>query len=109
MDAAALLQKSGVSAEVIDLRVVNPLCMEEVVESVKRTHRLLVIDGGWSCCGLAGEIIAGVVERVPVGTLVKSPARVTLPPAPAPTSRVLEATYYPTAASVAAAATNLMR
>jgi pyruvate/2-oxoglutarate/acetoin dehydrogenase E1 component len=109
MDAAAELAKAGISAEVVDLRVVNPLNMDEVVESVKKTHRLLVIDGGWSCCGLAGEIIAGVVERVPVGTLVRSPARITLPPAPAPTSRALEATYYPSAASVAAAATNLVR
>jgi acetoin:2,6-dichlorophenolindophenol oxidoreductase subunit beta len=109
MDAAGELQKAGISAEVIDLRVVNPLKMDVVVESVRRTHRLLVIDGGWSCCGMAGEIIAGVVERVPVNTLVKPPMRITLPDAPAPTSRVLEATYYPTAPGVIAAATSLVR
>ena len=107
MDAAAQLGTTGVSAEVVDLRVLNPLDMSVIVESVKRTKRLLVVDGGWSCCGMAGEIIASVAERVPVGTLVKPPARVTLPDAPAPTSRVLEAEYYPTASKVAAAATSL--
>ena len=108
MDAAAQLAKNGVSAEVVDLRILNPLDMDVIVESVKRTKRLLVVDGGWSCCGMAGEIIASVAERVPVGTLVKPPVRVTLPDAPAPTSRVLEAEYYPTANKVAAAAATLM-
>jgi pyruvate/2-oxoglutarate/acetoin dehydrogenase E1 component len=109
MDAAAQLGKNGVSAEVVDLRVLNPLHMEVVVDSVRKTGRLLVVDGGWSCCGLAGEIIAGTVERVPIGTLKKAPARVTLPDAPAPTARVLEAAYYPTAATVVTAATKMRK
>jgi pyruvate/2-oxoglutarate/acetoin dehydrogenase E1 component len=108
LKAADALRDAGFSAEVIDLRVIAPLHPETIVESVRKTRRLLVIDGGWSCCGLAGEIIASVVERVPTDTLLKPPVRVTLPEAPAPTSRVLEAIYYPTAEQIVAAAMKLV-
>ena len=108
LKAADALEVAGISADVIDLRVIAPLHTDLIVESVEKTRRLLVIDGGWSCCGLAGEIIASVVERVSPGALAKSPARITLPDAPAPTSRVLEAIYYPTAEQVVSAATKLV-
>jgi pyruvate/2-oxoglutarate/acetoin dehydrogenase E1 component len=93
---------------VVDLRVLNPLHCDVVVESARRTRRLLVVDGGWSCCGMAGEIIARVAEELPLNALAKIPTRITLPDAPAPTSRVLEAAYYPTAKTVADAAAKLM-
>jgi pyruvate dehydrogenase E1 component beta subunit len=108
LEASRELQGAGVSAEVIDLRVLNPFYPKLMVESVARTGRLLVVDGGWSPCGMAGEVIASVVERSPVGALKKPPVRVTLPDAPAPTSRVLESAYYPTVATVVAAARSLM-
>jgi len=88
------LVKHKVSAEVIDLRVINPLDPSIIIESVLKTGRLLVIDGGWQNCGLAGEVIASVIERLPLGTLLQRPRRITLPNAPAPTSRKLEETYY---------------
>jgi pyruvate dehydrogenase E1 component beta subunit len=62
---------------------------------VKKTGRLLVIDGGWKNCGIAGEVIASVVEKLSLVDLKSSPQRVTLPDAPAPTSRELEKIYYP--------------
>ena len=95
--AAATLAKEGVSAEVIDLRMINPLDVSAIVESVEKTGRLVAVDGGWTSCGLAGEIIAAVVERVEPGTLRASPRRLTLQDVPAPTSRVLESAYYPKA------------
>jgi len=52
------------------------------------------VDGGWRTCGLAGEIMAGVVERIEPAALKASPIRITLPDAPAPTSRALEEIYY---------------
>lgn len=107
-DAAGELRKQGVSAEVIDLRVLNPFHPEVIVESVLKTGRLLVVDGGWGPCGMAGEVITSVVERIPVGVLKKSPARVTLPFAPAPTARVLEHAYYPTVDSIVVCATQMM-
>jgi pyruvate dehydrogenase E1 component beta subunit len=108
LDAVALLEQQGVSAEVIDLRILNPFSPESIVTSVMKTGRLLVIDGGWSPCGMAGEVIASVVERVAPNALKKSPIRVTLPFSPAPTSLVLEKAYYPTQAIILSEVTKLM-
>jgi acetoin:2,6-dichlorophenolindophenol oxidoreductase subunit beta len=98
--AAEELSKDGIDAEVIDVRVVNPLDHTPIAESVRRTRRLLAVDGGWSTCGLAGEIIAGAVERLSPSTFLSSPRRITLPDAPAPTSKPLEKLYYPTVSTV---------
>lgn len=92
--AADLLANQGISCEVVDLRVLNPLRHDEIARSVRKTGRLCAVDGGWRTCGLAGEIIAGVVERVEPAVLKASPARLTLPDAPAPTSKALEDVYY---------------
>jgi pyruvate dehydrogenase E1 component beta subunit len=100
-DAAALVQADGISATVIDLRVANPLHVEAVVDSVVETGRLCVVEEDWATCGIAGEVIARVAQEVDPSTWKARPVRVTLPDAPAPTSRVLEALYYPTAADVA--------
>jgi pyruvate dehydrogenase E1 component beta subunit len=107
-DAASQLAAVGIDAEVIDLRMINPLPSERVVESVRSTGRLLVVDGGWSTCGLAGEIIATVVERLDPGALKTRPRRITIQDAPTPTSRPLEKAYYPTAALVAEAAAEVV-
>lgn len=93
--AAAVLADGGVSAEVVDLRVINPLDVLPVVKSVEQTGRLVVVDGGWTTCGLAGEIIAAVVERLELGVLRSIPRRLTLQDVPAPASGVVEALYYP--------------
>ncbi len=95
MEAADALQGQGYAAEVIDLRVINPYQPRRIVESVRRTGRLLVVDGGWGPCGLASEVIASVVEQIEPGVLKRAPVRITLPFAAAPTSKVLEKTYYP--------------
>jgi pyruvate/2-oxoglutarate/acetoin dehydrogenase E1 component len=92
--AAEKLLDFGISAEVIDLRVINPIEYEPIISSVKKTQRLCVVDGCWTNCGLAGEIIAGVSERIEIGVLKIKPKRITLTDTPAPTSKVLEDTYY---------------
>ena len=96
LDAAAAMHKNGISCEVIDLRIINPLNITEVLKSVAKTGRLVAIDGDWTSCGLAGEIIAGVCEKAQFGSLTTPPRRVTLVDAPAPTSGFLEKLYYPT-------------
>lgn len=97
LEAAKQLEDTqGISAEVIDLRIINPLDRELMVESVKKTGRLLAIDGGWATCGLAGEIIASVCEEISPTKWKSMPQRITLPDAPAPTSKSLEQIYYPT-------------
>jgi acetoin:2,6-dichlorophenolindophenol oxidoreductase subunit beta len=96
MDASTALMAVGIAAEVIDLRVINPLDPTVVIDSVKKTGRVVALDGGWRSCGLAAEIISSVVEALPSGALRSSPVRLTLPNSPAPASRVLEKIYYPT-------------
>lgn len=109
LSAASELATRGISAEVVDLRVINPLQMGSIVSSVERTRRLVAVDGGWTNCGLAGEIIASVVERVDPRVLLAPPARVTITDAPAPTSRSLEQLYYPTAEGIAEVASRMCR
>jgi pyruvate dehydrogenase E1 component beta subunit len=100
-NAATILAKNGISAEVVDLRVINPLNCDVVVQSVAKTGRLCAVDGGWSTCGLAGEVIASVAESLPHTAWKARPLRVTLPNAPAPSSASLEEVYYPTAEGIA--------
>lgn len=92
--AADTLAAKGITCEVIDLRIINPLKYDVIVNSVQKTGRLCAVDGGWRSCGLAGEIIAGVVERIDPAVLKTTPVRITLPAAPAPTSKALENIYY---------------
>lgn len=107
--AAKRLAADSVDAEVIDLRVVAPLEIAPIVQSVRKTGRLCVVDGGWESCGLAGEVIAAVAERLEPSDFRSSPRRITLPAAPAPTSRVLEEIYYPTAEQVASVARSMVQ
>lgn len=109
LKAHALLSGEGVYAEVVDLRVINPFNPELIIDSVKKTGRLLVVDGGWRTCGLSSEVIASVAERLPPNSLLAAPARVTLPNSPAPTSSVLEKVYYPDVSSVVEAARLLFK
>ena len=99
-EAALALRERGYSCDVWDLRVINPLRLDDVIESVNRTGRLCVVDGGWQTCGLAGEVIARVVESIGPRVLRHAPLRITLPDAPAPTSAVLERLYYPTVGQI---------
>lgn len=108
LDAAAELSKQGKEAEIIDIRVLNPLDYSKITQSVQKTGRLLVVDGSWKTCGLGGEIIAGVCESVDPSALKTKPQRITLPEAPAPTSKALEDIYYPDAACVLAAANKML-
>lgn len=94
MEAAKQLESQNIQCEVIDLRILNPLRIDVLFDSLKRTRNLCVIDEDWRNCGMAGEIIASVIESCPMGTLLTSPLRLTLPDAPAPTSKSLEQIYY---------------
>jgi 2-oxoisovalerate dehydrogenase E1 component len=56
MQAADTLQAQGISCEVIDLRTIQPLDVDTVAQSVRKTGRLLVADEGWSMCGVGAEL-----------------------------------------------------
>ncbi|MDH7461431.1 pyruvate dehydrogenase complex E1 component subunit beta [Pinibacter soli] len=56
MGAAAELEKEGISAEVIDLRTIRPLDWMTVLESVKKTNRLVIVEEQWPMCGVSSEL-----------------------------------------------------
>jgi pyruvate dehydrogenase E1 component beta subunit len=107
IQAANSLAKEGIEAEVIDLRSLKPLDKQLVFDSVQRTGRLVVADGGWKSFGAAAEIAALVSEKV--FSYLRAPIkRVTLPDAPAPASRALEEVYYPNADNIVQAVKDLV-
>ncbi|MGA2500591.1 MAG: thiamine pyrophosphate-dependent enzyme, partial [Tepidisphaeraceae bacterium] len=63
LEAAAELQKKGVSCEVIDLRTIVPLDVETVAASLHKTGRLLVVDEAWSMFGVGAELAAAMMEH----------------------------------------------
>ena len=94
LKAASDLDAEGIRAEVIDLRILKPIDEKTLLESVERTGRVLVVDGGWKTCGVAAEISA-IIGSKGFRHLKAPVERVTLPDIPAPASRTLERAYYP--------------
>ncbi len=102
MKAVQMMEEEKLSVELIDLRTVKPLDEDLILESVRKTGRLVIADGGWKTCGLASEIGAIVAEKG--FEFLKAPIRrVSLPDCPAPASRTLEAAYYPSAETICSA------
>ena len=94
LDAIKELDNFNISAEIIDLRVLNPIDPTLLIKSVEKTGRILVVDGDWSSCGMSSEIISIISENIDPSKLLSSPCRITLPNSPAPTSKILEEDYY---------------
>ena len=63
LEAAQELMAEGINAEVIDLRTLRPLDKATVLESLKRTNRLVVVEEGWPTCSIASEIMAVCMEQ----------------------------------------------
>ena len=98
-EAVKNLSREGIDAELIDLRSLKPLDTNLLFASVRKTGRLIIVDGGWKTSGVAGEISALVSENI--FKHLKAPIkRVTLPDIPAPASSVLEKVYYPKAEKI---------
>ena len=92
--AATILKEEGIEVEVVDPRSTKPLDEELILDSVKKTGRLVVADTSWKTCGVSAEIAALVAEKA--FEYLKAPIqRVTLPEASAPTSVTLEKAFYP--------------
>ncbi len=60
--AAEMLEREGISAEVIDLRTLRPLDMETVIASVRKTNRCVIAEEGWPVCSIASEVSARLME-----------------------------------------------
>lgn len=99
--AAEVLAAEGIECEVIDLRTVQPLDIETVVESARKTNRIVVVHEAVRFGGLGAEIAAQVQEQA-FDHLDAPVARVGAPFSPIPFSPALESVYVPSAASIAA-------
>ncbi|SFB64042.1 alpha-ketoacid dehydrogenase subunit beta [Azotobacter beijerinckii] len=105
--AAEQLAGEGVSAEVIDLRVLRPLDDATLMASVRKTRRALVVDEGWRSGSLAAEIIARIVEQA-FFDLDAPPARVCSAEVPMPYAKHLEDAALPQVPAIVAAAKGLL-
>jgi 2-oxoisovalerate dehydrogenase E1 component len=87
--AAAVLALEGIEAEIIDPRTIMPFDIDAVVESVRRTHRLLIVDEAWAMCGLGAEI-AQSINELAFDDLDAPPARLHTSPCSHPFAPALE-------------------
>jgi pyruvate/2-oxoglutarate/acetoin dehydrogenase E1 component len=99
LEAAETLSQKGIEAEVIDLRTIEPLDMNTILESVKGTGRLLVVHESHSNCGLGAEIIARVYEQAP-DILIMPPRRLGAKHVPIPVAEPLENAVLPQPADI---------
>ncbi|AFZ70085.1 pyruvate/2-oxoglutarate dehydrogenase complex, dehydrogenase component beta subunit [Caldisphaera lagunensis DSM 15908] len=106
LEAANSLSKDGIEAEVIDLRTIKPLDRKTIIESVKDTKNLLVVDEDYMSFGLTGEVIASVAEESL--TYVKSYRRIAVPDVPIPYSRPLEQFVQPSAKKIIETVHNML-
>ena len=106
-EAADRLAAQGVACSVIDPRTVSPLDEETILESVKETGRLVVVDEASPRCNLATDIVALVATKA--FSELKAPVSIVAPPhTPVPFSPALEDAYVPSRAKIEAAALAVM-
>jgi pyruvate dehydrogenase E1 component beta subunit len=101
--AAELLAKDGIDAEVIDLRTLRPLDEEAILNSVRKTHRVVVAEEGWAWAGVAAEISALIMDKA-FDELDAPVARVSAVDVPLPYAINLEQMCLPQPDTIAQAA-----
>ena len=107
LTAADRLKERGIEAEVVDPRTLVPLDIETIVESVKKTHRVVVAHEAVRFCGVGAEIASQITEHA-FDYLDGPPMRVGAPSSPVPYSPALEKEWVPGVDEILAAANTLM-
>jgi pyruvate/2-oxoglutarate/acetoin dehydrogenase E1 component len=107
LEAAEALAEDGISAEVIDLRVLRPLDDATFLESVRKTRRAVVVDEGWRSGSLAAEVSARIMEQA-FYDLDAPVARVCSEEVPIPYARHLEEAALPQVPKIVAAVKALL-
>ena len=107
LEVAQNLQSEGINAEVVDLMSISPIDYDLIIDSVRRTHRIIVVDEDTPRCGLAADICSAVAEEA-FDYLDAPPTKVTAPHTPVPYSRPLEGVYIPNADRVAGVVRRLL-
>jgi pyruvate/2-oxoglutarate/acetoin dehydrogenase E1 component len=108
LEAAALLEREGVDAEVLDLRVLRPLDAAAILDSVGRTRKCVIVDEGWRSGSLSAEVGMRIAEEA-FFELDAPLRRVCGREVPMPYAPHLEDACLPQAAGIAAAARELVR
>ena len=103
LEAAEMLSAEGIEAEVIDLRTLRPLDTETIVNSVKKTNRVVSVEEGWPIAGMGSEIAAIMMEQA-FDWLDAPVKRVCAADVPLPYAANLEKLALPQAEDVVAAA-----
>lgn len=106
--AAAALEAEGIDAEVVDLRTLRPLDTGTIVDSVRKTNRLVTVEEAWGTCGVGAEISARLMEQA-FDWLDAPVARVSGEDAPMPYAANLERLALPQAEDIAEAARAMFR
>jgi pyruvate dehydrogenase E1 component beta subunit len=107
LQAADELGGAGISAEVIDLRVLRPLDDATIMASVRRTHRAVLVDEGWRSGSLAAEVMARIMEQA-FFDLDAPVRRVCSEEVPMPYAKHLEDAALPQPAKIVAAARQML-
>jgi pyruvate dehydrogenase E1 component beta subunit len=107
MAAAEELARDGIETEVVDLRTLRPLDTAAVLESLAKTHRMVVVDEGWRTCSLSAEISARVMEEG-FDDLDAPVARVCSAEVPMPYAKHLEEAALPQPAGIVAAVRSML-
>lgn len=108
LKAAEELAKSGIEAEIVDLRTLRPLDMEPVLESFKKTNRAIVVEEGWKSYGVGAEVVSRMYEEA--FDYADAPIlRVAQKEVPLPYNRSLEQAALPQVADIVAAAREVMK
>jgi pyruvate/2-oxoglutarate/acetoin dehydrogenase E1 component len=105
--AAVKLEEQGITADIIDPRTIQPLDLPTILESVKKTGRLIIASDDVKCGGIGSEIAAQVVEEA-FDSLDAPILRVAAPDMPIPFSPTLEQAYMPNAQKIIEAAKRLI-
>ena len=107
LEAAEILEKSGVSAEVLDLRTLRPLDDASIQKTIQKTGRGVIIDEGWRSGSLSSEISARISEQA--FSVLKAPiVRICTKEVPIPYPRHLEEAALPSVKEIVDAGLNLM-
>ncbi|KAK4052075.1 pyruvate dehydrogenase E1, beta subunit [Microbotryomycetes sp. JL201] len=102
LEAAEILKKEeGIEVEVINLRSIRPLDIETIKESIKKTNRLVTVEGGFPAFGVGSEIAAQVVESEAFDYLDAPVERITGADLPTPYAKALEDLAFPDTALIA--------
>lgn len=97
--AAGILERHGVSVEIVDPRTIAPFDDALVIESVRKTGHCIVADNDWLDCGFSAEVAARVSEKC-FGQLKSPVKRIGFASVPCPTVRCLENEFYPNAENI---------